>query len=170
MKKLVILLFLSLLLTNNLNAACDDAPGDGVDFSGCAFSDGQDLTGTYMPNSNLSFTGFIKVIFDKSIMMNSILANGNYPESSFIRANLYETNFEGGNFEKTNFSSANLTRANFKAASLIEANFTNANLFEADFTGANILNANFVAANLNNATWADGKKCGLNSIGECKTK
>jgi len=119
---------------------------------------------------NLALYGFIKVIFDKSIMMNSKLTNGNFPESSFIRANLYETNFEGGNFEKTNFTSANLTRANFKAASLIEANFNNANLFEADFTGANILNANFEGANLNNATWADGKKCGLNSIGQCNTK
>ena len=170
MKRLLAILFASSLFISNANAACDDAPGDGVDYSGCAFSDGQDLTGTFMPNSNLSFTGFIKVIFDKSIMMNSTLANGYYPESSFIRANLYETNFEGGNFEKTNFSSANLTRANFKAASLIEANFTNANLFEADFTGANILNANFEGSNLNNATWAAGKKCGVNSIGKCVSK
>jgi len=160
MKKLLGILILGLLFFNNANAACDDPPGDGVDYSSCAFSDGQDLTGTFLPNANLSFTGFIKVIFDKSIMMNSTLANGNYPESSFIRANLYETNF----------TSANLTRANFKAASLIEANFNNANLFEADFTGANILNANFEGANLNNATWADGKKCGLNSIGKCNSK
>ena len=80
-------MFLCLLFFNNANAACDDAPGDGVDYEGCAFSDEQNLTGTYLPNSNLSFTGFIKVIFDKSIMMNSKLANGNFPESSFIRAN-----------------------------------------------------------------------------------
>ena len=168
MKKFLVLLFISFLYVTSANSACEDPPGDGVDYSGCAFSDGQDLTGTYMPNANLSFTGFIKVIFDKSIMMNSTLANGNYPESSFIRANLYETDFEGGTFEKTNFTGANLTRANFKAASLIEANFTNANLFESDFTGSNILNANFEGANLNNATWSDGKKCGLDSIGQCK--
>ena len=167
MKKFLVLLFISFLYVTSANSACEDPPGDGVDYSGCAFSDGQDLTGTYMPNANLSFTGFIKVIFDKSIMMNSTLANGNYPESSFIRSNLYETNFEGGIFEKTNFTGANLTRANFKAASLIEANFTNANLFESDFTGANILNANFEGANLNNATWSDGKKCGLDSIDKC---
>ena len=160
MKKLLAILFISFLFTTSANSACDDPPGDGVDYSGCAFSDGQDLTGTYLPNANLSFTGFIKVIFDKSIMMNSTLTNGNYPESSFVRANLYETNF----------TSANLTRANFKAASLIDANFNNSNLFEADFTGANILNANFEGANLNNGTWADGKKCGLNSIGQCNTK
>jgi len=66
MKKLVTIMFLCLLFFNNANAACDDAPGDGVDYEGCAFSDEQNLTGTYLPNSNLSFTGFIKVIFDKS--------------------------------------------------------------------------------------------------------
>ena len=160
MKNLFLIFFFSLLFFNNANAGCDDAPGDGVDYSGCAFSDEQNLTGTFIPNSNLSFTGFIKVIFDKSIMMNSTLANGNFPEASFFRANLYEANF----------TSANLTRANFKASSLIEANFNNSNLFEADFTGANILNANFDGANLNNATWIDGKKCGLGSIGQCKVK
>ena len=83
MKKLLGILILGLLFFNNANAAGDDPPGDGVDYSSCAFSDGQDLTGTFLPNANLSFTGFIKVIFDKSIMMNSTLANGNYPESSF---------------------------------------------------------------------------------------
>ena len=170
MKKFLIILFVCLLFFNNANAACDDAPGDGVDYEGRAFSDEQNLTVTYLPNSNLSFTGFIKVIFDKRIMMNSKLANGNLQESSFIRANLYERNFEGGNVEKTNFTRANLTRANFKAASLIKANFNNAKLFEADFTCANILNANFEGANLNNATWADGKKCWLNSIGKCNSE
>ena len=169
-KNIFFIMFFLISLTLKVNAACDDIPGDGVDYSGCQFSQSQDLSASYIPNSSLNLTSFIKVNFDKSIMMNSTLANGNYPESSFVRANLYETNFEGGNFEKTNFTSANLTRANFKAASLIEANFTNANLFEADFTGANILNANFEGANLNNATWADGKKCGLNSIGECNAK
>ena len=99
MKKIILSLFLSLFLFSNANSACDDAPGDGVDYEGCAFSDEQNLTGTYLPNSNLSFTGFIKVIFDKSIMMNSKLSNGNFPESSFIRANLYEAILDGGNFE-----------------------------------------------------------------------
>ena len=80
MKKFLWILLLSLLFFSSVNAACDDPPGDGVDYSGCAFSDGQDLTGTYLAN------------------------------------------------------------------------------------------ANFDGANLNNTTWAEGKKCGLNSIGECKVK
>ena len=169
MKKLFLYVFLVLVFfIKNASAACDDKPGDGVDYSKCQFADGQDLNGTYMPNANLSFTGFVKVIFDKGIMMNSTLANGNFPESSFYRANLYEANLEGGNFEKTNFESANLTRANFKGSSLIEAVFKNSNLFESDFTGANILNASFEGANLNNASWTDGRKCALGSIGECK--
>ena len=165
-KKLLIIIFL-LILPNIAKAACDDALGDGVDYTNCRFSDGQDLQGSYLPNSNLSFTGFIQVNFDKSIMMNSILAYGTFSESSFVRTNLYESN-QGANFEKSNFTSSNLTRANFTGATLIEANFQYSNLIEADFTSANILNANFEGANLNNAVWTDGKKCGQNSIGVCK--
>ena len=168
MKKILLILVTSLLAFSNAHAGCDDPLGDGVDYTNCRFSDGQDLKGSYLPNSNLSFAGFIQVNFDKSIMMNSILAFGTFSESSFIRANLYESNFQGANFEKTNFTSANLTRANFQGASLIEANFKDSNLFESNFTAANISNANFEGSNLNNATWVDGKKCGLGSIGECK--
>ena len=165
--KFLIILVLSLLMFNSAKAGCDDAPVDGVDYSNCQFSEGQDLSRAYIPNSNLSFISLIQVNFDKSIMMNSNLSNGNFAESSFFRANLYEANLEGGNFEKTNFTSANLTRVNFKATSLIEANFKDSNLFESDFTGSNITNTSFEGANLNNATWVDGKKCSLGSIGKC---
>ena len=165
--KLLTILILSLLLTSGAKAGCDDAPTDGVDYSNCQFSEGQDLSRAYIPNSNLSFISFIKVVFDKGVMMNSTLANGNFAESSFVKTNLYESNLEGGIFEKANFSSANLTRVNFKGSSLIETNFSNSNLFEADFTGANILNANFEGANLNNTIWIDGQKCQLGSVGVC---
>ena len=167
MKKLLEILVLSLLICNTVNAGCDDAPSDGVDYSNCQFSEGQDLSRTYIPNSNLTFVSFIKVILDKSIMMNSILAYGTFSESTFIRANLYESNLQGANFEKSDFTSANLTRVNFIGSTLIEANFQNANLIEADLSSANISNANFDGANLNNATWTDGKKCGSDSIGKC---
>ena len=168
MKKILTILFLSFMIFNQVNAGCDDAPADGVDYSNCQFSDEQDLSRAYIPNSNLSFISLIKVNFDKSVMMNSILMNGNFAESSFFRANLYEANLEGGNFEKTNFSSANLTRVNFKGASLIEVNFKDSNLFEADLSGSNTLNSNFEGANLNNSIWIDGEKCKLGSIGFCK--
>ena len=166
MKRILFLLLLSLLAPSNVNAGCDDPLADGVDYTNCRFSDGQDLQGSYLPNSNLSFAGFIQVNFDRIIMMTSILACGTFSESSFVRANLYESNLQGANFEKTNFTSANLTRANFQGASLIEANFKDSNLLEANFTAANIINASFEGSNLNNATWVDGNKCGLGSIGE----
>ena len=87
MKKLFVILFL-LILPNISNAGCDDPIGDGVDYTNCRFSDGQDLQGSYLPNSNLSFASFIQVNFDKSIMMNSNLSFGTFPESTFVRANL----------------------------------------------------------------------------------
>ena len=79
MKKFLGILLLSLLFFSGVNAACDDPPGDGVDYSGCAFSDGQDLTGTYLPNANLSFTGFIKVIFDDFFIFIYTNSSSYYP-------------------------------------------------------------------------------------------
>tara|TARA_B100001121_G_C18617559_1_gene587645 strand:+ start:650 stop:1159 length:510 start_codon:yes stop_codon:yes gene_type:complete len=166
MKNLIFVTVL-ILFSFEVKAGCDDVIGDGVDYSNCRFSDGQDLAGSYLPNSNLSFTSFIKVNFDKSIMMNSILAFGMFPESSFIRANLYESNLQGANLEQSDFTSSNLTKANFKGATLIGANFKNANLMEADLTSANISDANFEGSNLNDTVWVDGKKCQLGSIGKC---
>ena len=93
MKKILLILILFFICTN-VQAGCDDPLGDGVDYTNCRFSDGQDLKGSFLPNSNLSFAGFIQVNFDKSIMMNSILAYGSFSESSFVRANLYETNLQ----------------------------------------------------------------------------
>ena len=125
MKKILLLIFCSFFFVSNSNAACDDPLTDGVDYSKCRFSDGQDLQGSYLPNSNLSFASFVQVNLDKSIMMNSNLSFGTFPESTFVRANLYETISIGGNFEKTNFTNANLTRVDFMGATLIEANFDN---------------------------------------------
>ena len=127
MKK-IIFIIISLFFFTNSYAGCDDDLTDGVDYSNCRFSDAQDLQGSYLPNSNLSFTNFIQVNFDKSIMMNSNLSFGTFPESTFVRANLYETVSIGANFEKTNFTGSNLTRVDFMGATLIEANFQNANL------------------------------------------
>ena len=89
MKKIILLFFL-ILIPGISQAACDDPLTDGVDYTNCRFSDGQDLQGSYLPNSNLSFASFIQVNFDKSIMMTSNLSFGTFPESTFVRANLYE--------------------------------------------------------------------------------
>ena len=167
MKKILLVVIFNLIFFSNSNAACDDPLTDGVDYTNCRFSDGQDLQGSYLPNSNLSFSSFIQVIFDKSIMMKSNLSFGTFPDSTFVRANLYESTLIGANFEKAQFIGANLTRVDFMGSTLIDANFQNANLVEANFVSSNITNANFDGANLNGAIWTDGKKCGINSIGKC---
>ena len=64
--KLLTILFLSLLLSNGAKAGCDDAPVDGVDYSNCQFSEGQDLSRAYIPNSNLSFTTSIVGVLSQS--------------------------------------------------------------------------------------------------------
>ena len=64
MKKLVFLIILT-VFSFDANAGCDDPIGDGVDYTNCRFSEGQDLGSSYLPNSNLSFASFVKVKFDK---------------------------------------------------------------------------------------------------------
>ena len=103
----IFVLLLFFLISSNAIAGCEDPINDGVDYTNCRFSDGQDLQGSYLPNSKLSFTSFIQVNFDKSIMMSSNLSFGTFPESSFVRANLYESILVGANFEKANFTGAN---------------------------------------------------------------
>ena len=66
MKRILFLLLISLLVSGNVNAGCDDSLADGVDYTNSRFSDGQDLQGSYLPNSNLSFAGFIQVNFSFS--------------------------------------------------------------------------------------------------------
>ena len=64
MKKLFFIIFF-LILSSNANAGCDDPLKDGVDYTNCRFSDGQDLQGSYLPNSNLSFASFFECPEDK---------------------------------------------------------------------------------------------------------
>ena len=48
MKKLVLILFF-LILPNLASAGCDDPLKDGVDYTNCRFSEGQDLQGSFLP-------------------------------------------------------------------------------------------------------------------------
>ena len=67
----------SLLFISNSNAACDDPLTDGVDYSKCRFSDSQDLQGSYLPNSNLSFASFtMSDDFRKAELSSSITIKG----------------------------------------------------------------------------------------------
>ena len=50
MRKLLLILFL-FLIPNVASAGCDDPLTDGVDYTKCRFSDGQDLQGSLLPNS-----------------------------------------------------------------------------------------------------------------------
>ena len=42
-KNIFFILFFLMIFTLKAGASCDDKPGDGVDYSGCQFADGQDL-------------------------------------------------------------------------------------------------------------------------------
>ena len=59
--KIILFIIISLFFFTNSNAACDDPLTEGVDYSNCRFSDAQDLQGSYLPNSNLSFIASSKI-------------------------------------------------------------------------------------------------------------
>ena len=67
MRNFLATLFISLLFITSANSACDDPPGDGVDYSGCAFSDGQDLTGTYLPMQTCHLLDLLKLYLIKAL-------------------------------------------------------------------------------------------------------
>jgi len=69
MKKVLLAAVMVLFFYVSSQAACDDPLTDGVDYSKCVFSDGQDLKGSYIPNSNLSFTSLSQVNFDKRLFL-----------------------------------------------------------------------------------------------------
>jgi hypothetical protein len=69
MKKVLLAAVMVLFFNASSQAACDDPLTDGVDYSKCVFSDGQDLKGSYIPNSNLSFTCLNQVNFDKRLFL-----------------------------------------------------------------------------------------------------
>ena len=59
MKKLFALV-VTLGFCTNAFAGCEDSINDSVDYTNCRFSDGQDLQGSYLPNSKLSFTSLFR--------------------------------------------------------------------------------------------------------------
>ena len=66
MKNVCIVFFFTLLTFTNVIASCEDTLSDSVDYTSCQFSDEQNLSSSYLPNSNLSFTGLAVVIVKKS--------------------------------------------------------------------------------------------------------
>ena len=167
-KYIFFILFFLISLTLKVNAACDDPPEDGVIYTGCAFADSQDLSSSYLPNADMTFVSFIGVIFNKSIMLNSRMDNSQFPESSWVRSNLYESSMQNSNFEDSDFTSANLHKVSFRGSSLLNVNFSKALMTEVDLTGANIQGAVFDQTLLGNAIFPDGTKCAVDSVGECK--
>ena len=143
------ILFAALLLASTAHAACTDPPAARVDWTGCIFPDGKDLSGVdlqlaVMPGVWLRF------------------------------ANLKGTNLSNARLGGANLLGANLTGANLTAALMHDAGLYMANLEDANLTGAamirtNIIGAKLTGAKLSRTTWIDGRKvCKPESVGNCQ--
>lgn len=121
-------------------AACGDAPGPNVDWSGCdrQFFDLTDknMTGADLSTADLSY---------------SVLFRTNFSGADLNGANLKDAFPVGAIFTNADLEGANLTDADLVAANLTGADFRRANLNGADLDLSTVANANFVAANLTNA-------------------
>ncbi len=137
-----------LMFSSAAHAACIDPPAAKVDWTGCVFPDGKDLSGldlqlAVMPGVWLRF------------------------------ANLKGTNLSNANMKGANLIGANLSGANLTASLLHDAVLYTANLQGANLTGAamirtNVMGAKLMGAKLSRTTWTDGtRECLSTSIGAC---
>jgi|NOAtaT_7_FD_contig_51_4590807_length_2238_multi_5_in_0_out_0_2 hypothetical protein len=100
-----------------------------------------DLTGAYLPVSNLDYTYILS--------------------SNLSRANLIGSNITFSNLSRANLSGANLSYVNFKHTKLLLSDFTNAifdktDLTEADLTSATISESQLAKAKLCKTVLPDG--------------
>lgn len=125
--------------TSPVAAACGDAPGPQVDWSGCdrQFFDltDENLTGADLSNADLSY---------------SVLFRTNLSDANLTGANLKDAFPVGAIFTNADLERANLIDADLVAANLNGADLRRANLTGADLDLSSIAKTNFVGANLTN--------------------
>lgn len=82
-----------------------------------------DLTGLYIPDSNLG--------------------DSNDDSTNFSNGTFTGVHFEGSDLRRSNFTDARLDGASFQGADLVDANFTGASLVDTSFLGADLTGATF---------------------------
>lgn len=123
----------------------------------CTYCDLQnaDLSGAQLSGARLSGSSLTAANLSKAVLSDAYL----------LAARLTRANLSGANLSGAFLRSANLRDANLSGANLSKADLSDANLSFANLSGADLSDADF-----SNAVWTDGRKCGENSFGECKSE
>ena len=138
-------LILLVMSVGAAEARCQDAPGPGVDWTGCSktqllMSD-DDLTGaiftrTYLTAGDFSGSRLSGAKFNQAELSRTRFERADLSGSDFEKAVGWRTNFSQANLERANFSSADMSRSVFARARMKGSNFAKSEVNRSDFTGA----------------------------------
>ncbi len=138
-------------------AACRDAPGPGVDWTGCLkqrlMLDRRDLTGANFEGAKLSGSGF----------QSAKLSGANFELSELVRVSFHDADLSNTDFEKALASRADFSGANFTNARLSRAEFIRVDFSGSDLSGANMVKGDFLRNDFTGANLAGVDLTGANA-------
>ena len=92
-----IFIFLTLLFSFNVYAACDDQPANEVDWTNCNFIEQLDLSGVSLANAQMTGVNLALVNLEKSQINNANMSYGNFILGNFNNTNLFASNMQYAN-------------------------------------------------------------------------
>ena len=125
----------------------------------------QDCTYCDLQNADLSGAQLSRARLSGSSLTGANLSKAILSDADLLSTRLTRANLSGANLSGAFLRSANLRDANLSGADLSKANLSDANLSFANLSGADLSDADF-----SGAIWTDGRKCGENSFGQCKSE
>jgi hypothetical protein len=139
----IVLPLFAFMAVPGAGAACGEAPGFGIDWSGCDKS-GEDLSGVVLGFMNLTGTDFTGAILTDANMALATADGAIFTNATLDGANLFGVSLTGANFtdasvRNVNMQNTTVENANFGGADLASANMTGATEFNnVSFAGASI--------------------------------
>ena len=83
-----------LFFTFSVNAACQDVPGNEVDWKNCNFLDQTDLSGVSLAGAIMEGVNLSLVNLEKSQLNNANMSYGNFVLGNFNNSNLFSANMQ----------------------------------------------------------------------------
>ncbi|HDK37917.1 MAG TPA: pentapeptide repeat-containing protein [Thiolapillus brandeum] len=119
--------------------------------------------GANQPGVDMHGASMASMRLDQANLRGANLSGAILQLASMEAANLMLANLEGAHLHGVNFRGANLSLANLRNSNLLDADLSGA-----DLRGANLNGAILIKTRFDNAMWIDGRRCGAESIGDCR--
>ncbi|WP_375462260.1 pentapeptide repeat-containing protein [uncultured Enterovirga sp.] len=147
-------------------AACGDAIGPKVDWTGCSkrqlLLSGNDLSGAVMTKAMLTSTDFRKTKFVGATLREADVTFARFDDSDLTGADLtkvvgWQTSFRNATLVKAQLPTAQMSRATFTDARMSEVSLTKSELNRSDFSGADLTGADISKAELSRVNFSKAK-------------